>query len=73
MAQSKNGELDKSGSCAVVVLIVDDICYVANVGDSRAVLSCEGGDKIFPLSKDHKPGMEEEQKRIISNGGKIYQ
>jgi serine/threonine protein phosphatase PrpC len=30
---------EKSGSCACAVMIVDDIVYVANVGDSRAVLS----------------------------------
>ena len=63
---------DKSGSCAIVVLIVQDIVYTANVGDSRAVLSANGGQKIIPLSRDHKPGDEDEIKRIRKAGGEIY-
>lgn len=65
--------IDKSGSCAIVALIVDDICYIANLGDSRAVMSSGSGIKIYPLSKDHKPFVEDEVKRIVENGGKIYQ
>ncbi len=31
--------IDKSGSCGIITLIVDEMVYVANVGDSRAILS----------------------------------
>ena len=41
---------DKSGSCAIIILTVETECYVANVGDSRAILSSESGLKVFDLS-----------------------
>jgi protein phosphatase 2C family protein 2/3 len=68
---SYNGEevLDKSGSCAIVILIIGDVCFSANVGDSRALLSGSGGTKIYPLSRDHKPSEDNERKRIIEAGG----
>ena len=65
--------LDKSGSCAITSLFVDDVCYIANVGDSRSLLSLDGGKYIGLLSTDHKPNDEREQKRINEAGGKIYQ
>jgi protein phosphatase 2C family protein 2/3 len=34
---------ERSGSCATVVLIVNDMIYVSNVGDSRAILSMDYG------------------------------
>ena len=54
------------------MLIVGDMCYVANVGDSRAIMSSEGGEKILLLTRDHKPESPEETERIQTNGGKIY-
>jgi protein phosphatase PTC2/3 len=30
---------DRSGSCACLVMIMGDTLYIANVGDSRAILS----------------------------------
>ena len=46
-AQSKKtGELDRSGSWAITVLIVENIAYIANVGDSRAILSKNKGKDI---------------------------
>ena len=64
---------NRSGSCAIIVLIIGESCYVANVGDSRAIMSGKHGTKIFLLSKDHKPSEDQEKKRIIANGGKVYQ
>jgi protein phosphatase 2C family protein 2/3 len=65
--------LDRSGSCAIVIIFVDDICYTANVGDSRAIMSCAGGQYLASLSQDHKPGSASEEQRITNAGGKIYQ
>lgn len=45
---------------------------MANVGDSRAVLSTEDGRMAFNLSRDHRPIDTKEQQRIFSRGGKIY-
>lgn len=64
---------DKSGSCIILLLQVDNKCYVANVGDSRAILSSNRGQLIQNLSIDHKPNLNVESKRIRENGGNIYQ
>lgn len=37
----ENGNVQRSGSCAIVVLIVGEVAYVANVGDSRAFMSID--------------------------------
>lgn len=67
------GQLDRSGTCAVCLLFIDQWCYVANVGDSRALMSAEFGTKLYGLSIDHRPTEEGETKRITENGGSIYQ
>jgi len=54
-------------------MIIDDTCYVCNVGDSRAIISQNFGNSCYALSRDHKPCDKLEQKRIIDAGGKIYQ
>jgi serine/threonine protein phosphatase PrpC len=72
MSDSNNGNHEKSGSCAIIVLVVEQNCYVANVGDSRAIMSAEEGKKLFVLSRDHRPCEDNEKQRIMENGGKIY-
>ena len=42
---------------------------VANVGDSRAVLS--KGGKAVPMSVDHKPNRLDERRRIENAGGVV--
>lgn len=72
-AIGKNNELlDHSGSCGLVIIIADQMCYIANVGDSRAVLSCMDGKDVIQLTNDHKPNSEKEKKRIKKNGGVVY-
>ena len=39
--------------CAIILLIIEDMCYIANVRDSRAIMSVDCGEKILLLSKDH--------------------
>lgn len=60
----------KSGSCAIVLILIGKKGYLANLGDSRAVVSeCET-KKIIQISVDHKP--ESEKDRILAAGGEIY-
>jgi len=65
----KDEELSNSeaGSTAVISLITDDLLYIANCGDSRAIISSNGVAKA--LSTDHKPTLPDEKTRILNSGG----
>jgi len=56
-----------SGCTANIIIIYKNYIYCANVGDSRAVLSHNGG--AFALSNDHKPSNKKEMLRITQAGG----
>ena len=73
MKKNINSVVDRSGSCAVVMLVTPTTIYVANVGDSRAIMSSNGGHSFASISRDHKPGEIGEKTRIERAGGKIYQ
>ena len=55
------------GCTACVALITATEIYVANSGDSRAVLSKKG--VAVEMSRDHKPDLPTEKKRIEKAGG----
>jgi serine/threonine protein phosphatase PrpC len=63
-------EDEDSGTTAVVVMVTPHVVICANAGDSRAVLS-KNGHKALPLSYDHKPDDEEEERRIRAAGGYV--
>ena len=65
--------IDKSGSCALILLTINNILYVANVGDSRGVISCINGKILKDVTRDHKPNYPNEKERILKNNGSIYQ
>lgn len=58
-----------SGCTAIAAVVLGNTLYVANVGDSRCVLSRDG--KAVEMSEDHKPEDEGEKKRIVKAGGEV--
>lgn len=59
-----------AGTTACVAFIEGHTLFVANAGDSRAVL-CRSG-RAVPLSTDHKPDMEKERKRVVAAEGMVF-
>ena len=62
LSTARDSSVKHCGTTAVVVLVRDNLLYIANVGDSRAVLN--SGDRC---TVDHKPRMEVD--RIRSHPG----
>jgi serine/threonine protein phosphatase PrpC len=76
--EGMKGNINMAGACAVVALVrqlnlENDVrkryLFVANVGDSRAVLSRKG--VATRLTVDHNLDDEQEKQRIIASGGFI--
>lgn len=71
--------MNKSGTCAILILVINDFVHIVNVGDSRAIASIsqqEGavlGSECKQLSRDHKPSDQLEFFRLQKAGGYIYQ
>ena len=70
--QQNNILKDKSGSCALVMLILNNYLYAVNLGDSRALYSYDTGKYLYQITRDHKPNDEIEKRRIEKAGGKVF-
>uniref|UniRef100_A0A670ZTT5 Integrin-linked kinase-associated serine/threonine phosphatase 2C n=1 Tax=Pseudonaja textilis TaxID=8673 RepID=A0A670ZTT5_PSETE len=65
----------KDGSTATCVLVIDNTLYIANLGDSRAIL-CRYNEETqkhtaLSLSKEHNPTQYDERMRIQKAGGNV--
>ena len=70
----KNGNIyDNSGTCGLILLIVNEEIFIGNVGDSRCIASFKNGKIKKNVTRDHKPNQPFEKNRILLNGGRIYQ
>ncbi|XP_076451535.1 integrin-linked kinase-associated serine/threonine phosphatase 2C-like [Babylonia areolata] len=65
----------KDGTTAVVVLVVNNTLFIANLGDSKSILcrykAEEGGCVAVPLTTDHSPSVYTERMRIQKAGGYV--
>eukprot|EP00804_Cyclotella_cryptica_P002389 CCRYP_004091-RB/>CCRYP_004091-RB protein AED:0.04 eAED:0.04 QI:951/1/1/1/1/1/2/264/406 len=61
---------EDSGTTAIVVLLTPKWIVCANAGDSRAIYS-RSNHRSVPLSYDHKPDDEDEERRIREAGGYV--
>ncbi|KAK1387660.1 Protein-serine/threonine phosphatase [Heracleum sosnowskyi] len=62
-----------SGTTAITVLVVGDRLFVANVGDSRAVIAVKKGDQLVAedLSCDQTPFRKDECERVKLEGARV--
>ncbi|KAI6196670.1 Phosphatase 2C containing protein [Aphelenchoides besseyi] len=63
----------KDGSTATTLLLLNNVIYCANIGDSKAVVCRSEDDKqqALQLTVDHQPMNFEERQRIQKAGGNV--
>lgn len=64
-----------SGTTALTIVRQGELLYVANVGDSRAVLATTSDDgRLVPLqlTVDFKPNLPQEAERIVQCKGRVF-
>ena len=75
LISSINYDISQSGSTSVMLFILNDILICSNTGDSECYLfNCSSEDlwTFEALSRSHLASDENEQKRILEQGGEIH-
>ncbi|CAJ0587257.1 unnamed protein product, partial [Mesorhabditis spiculigera] len=71
----KNKPVWKDGTTATTALLLNNTIYVANIGDSRAIVARQkedgSGAVAVPLTVDHNPTIHEERMRIQKTGASV--
>jgi serine/threonine protein phosphatase PrpC len=85
LSKQQNFNANFSGTTCIIVFQIGNYLISANVGDSRAIIISSNypfsdddennfkNAKIFELSRDQKPNLPEEKKRIEASGGIVDQ
>ena len=74
-ANESNFDIQFSGTTCLLLFLFDDYIICSNIGDSMCVLfNCSNEDRwtYDIISKIHKPDIQSEKERILSNGGVIH-
>ncbi|XP_036308435.1 protein phosphatase 1J isoform X3 [Pipistrellus kuhlii] len=64
MAQERHGHQVEGGCCALVVVYLLGKMYVANAGDSRAIIVRNG--EIIPMSREFTPETERQRLQLLA-------
>ena len=74
-ANEANFDLQFSGTTCLLLFLFNDNIICSNIGDSMCILfNCSDEERwtYEIISKIHKPDIESEKERILSNGGVIH-
>lgn len=63
---------DFSGCSALVILFFANRCFIANLGDSLAILSMNMGEKVVQLNSTHTSDNDQEKLRVEQEGAKFF-
>ncbi|GMF14910.1 unnamed protein product [Phytophthora lilii] len=70
-------DISVSGTTAVAMLVRGKDVFIANIGDSRAVVASYSNEEqryvLHCETKDHKPDVPEECARIERNNGRVFE